>query len=67
MAVILVLAAGLLGFATAVLAWAVFGVGILAALGLWSGAGVLGVGLALGWLSVTARKDPPAVPSPQAA
>lgn len=67
MAVLLVIVSGLAGFLTAALAWAVFGIGLLAALGLWSGVGVLVFVLTLAWALLPRRKGPPALPQPQLA
>lgn len=67
MAILLVIVAGLAGFLTAALAWAVFGIGLLAALGLWSGVGVLVFVVTLAWALLPRRKGPPALPQPQLA
>lgn len=64
MAVVLVLAAGVTGFLAAVVGWTVFGLGVLAGLGLWSLSGMLGFALALVLAQLPGRGTPPAPQHP---
>ena len=65
MAVVLALAASILGFLAAVIGWAVLDFGLFAGLALWSGGGLLGLVLALAIAHLSGARTPPATSRPQ--
>lgn len=60
MAIILVLAGGMLGFAAALIGYFALNLGLLWALAVWSGTGLLAAGAALGLLLLPRRQMDPA-------